>query len=192
MLIAIVLMVISPMSFATKTTPSYQYHLTEGTFQTAGYDANDNPKHARHWRRNNRNKSEYVESRAAGGNGGRAFSDDATAHLHVRKVQVWAGRYVDAIRFVYDERKGKKWGGRGGDYHEFRLRPGEYIVGIRYRAGKYIDAIQFITNLRSSRFMGGKGGSTGIMYVPEGYEVTGMYGRDGNLIDQLGLIGRRM
>lgn len=134
----------------------------------------------------------------AGGPGGADFLDDEIPdEAHIVEVRVEAGEYIDSIQMIYGfpgsrPTEGARHGGEGGRVTNFRLEPGEYIVGISGRYGKYLDSLRIHTNMRTSQLFGGNGGDREYrIEVPEGNQAVGFMGRSGMYIDAIGLIYAR-
>lgn len=124
----------------------------------------------------------------AGGGGGGAWSDSAQCQdQYVTGFRVSAGKRVDAVQFLYAN---KKWASVHGSMKNYSanvtLAPGEYIVRVNYRSGGSMDAVGFVTNKgRTYGPYGGGGGSAGVYNVTPGEKLGCMTGRSGKEVDQL-------
>lgn len=131
----------------------------------------------------------------AGGVGGLTISDCVIpAGSRITKIRISAGDFIDSIQLFYSDSNGKshaldKIGGAGGDLHEFRLAPDEYITGISGQHGWYVDSITIHTNKRVSESFGGHYGHEPYSFqVSDGNCVTGFFGRADRYIDAIGII----
>jgi hypothetical protein len=129
----------------------------------------------------------------AGGSGGSDFSDsDIPEGAQIVEVRVNGGQFIDSVQMIYSARDGRlleaaRHGGDGGRAASFRLKPGEYIVGLAGRCGRYVDSLRIVTNFRTSQTFGGRGGDRDFRIdVPEGTQVTGFAGRSGMYLDAIG------
>lgn len=108
----------------------------------------------------------------------------------IAEIRVRSGWWIDAVQVVCDDGERGRRGGHGGGEHRFRLRPGEYIVGITGRrggpAGDYVYALQFHTNLRSSPVYGAAGPDHGWkpfhQFARPGERITGFGGLSGRYL----------
>jgi hypothetical protein len=97
---------------------------------------------------------------------------------NVRRVEVWAGCWLDSVRWGDDNGKWKHVGGDGGGKHEFVMEDGEYIVELFGRRGAVTDALGFCTN--KGRRFGEHGGSGGHWFsdrAPAGQRLIGFEAR---------------
>jgi hypothetical protein len=135
----------------------------------------------------------------AGGSGGSEFFDSEIPDgARIVEVRVNAGEFVDSVQMIYSVPGGRpfpaaKHGGNVGGGASFRLRPGEYIVGLSGRFGQYVDSLRIHTNQRTSQVFGGGGGGRDFrIEVPDGAQATGFVGRSGEYVDAIGLTFARM
>jgi len=129
----------------------------------------------------------------SGGSGGSDFSDsDIPEGARIVEVRVNGGQFIDSVQMVYSVRDGRAFeavrhGGEGGRAASFRLKQGEYIVGLSGRCGRYVDSLRIVTNFRTSQVFGGGGGDRDFRIdVPQGTQVTGFVGRSGMYLDAIG------
>lgn len=136
-----------------------------------------------------KDSDKIVQSYSAGGREGEGNDEwnesDYVRYGPITQVEVWAGRYVDAIRVKYGNIFGQKHGGGGGDYQHFDLQPGEFITQISGKADRYVDRICFQTNQRPSlTCMGGDGGNDFQTQQPDA-RVVAFGGRAGDFDNKL-------
>lgn len=130
----------------------------------------------------------------------RDFPQSVASQWEVDRVDIWTGNVVDAIQMHWrgkpgspyaDKRvSGRKFGGGGGQLHQFTLQPGEYIASVKVKAGVVVDSVQFKTNMRvSDRFGGGGGDRETTLGGGDDAQgpVIGLLGRAGGVIDALGV-----
>jgi hypothetical protein len=145
------------------------------------------------------NAQQPGQTNLAGGMGGSPFVDgDVPEDADVAEVRIQSGDVVDSVQMIYSLPNGRsldriRHGGGGGNVESFRLRPGEYIIGISGRCGAYVDSMRIQTNMRTSQLFGGGGGDMGYQIeVPQGNQARGFVGRSGEYLDAIGLTFARI
>ena len=65
---------------------------------------------------------------------------------YINQVEIWSGRYVDAIQFHTNNGKSsRKYGGGGGGYSSvYAPFTGAQLIAISGRSGGLLDAIQLV------------------------------------------------
>jgi hypothetical protein len=122
--------------------------------------------------------------------GATRFSDQCR---DIAEIRVRSGWWIDAVQVVCRDGVHVRRGGYGGGEHVFRLRPGEYVIGISGRhggpGGNYVYALQFHTNYRSSPLYGAAGPDRGWTpfrtFAPRGERITGFVGESGRYLHHL-------
>ncbi|MBR9836129.1 MAG: hypothetical protein GYB42_13320, partial [Alphaproteobacteria bacterium] len=87
----------------------------------------------------------YTEQTA--GNGGNAWVNEELSTVkrgEIDKVEVCAGRYVNAVTVYYNGKRGTQFGGPGGDCEFFDVDKTSFISEVIVWRGDWINAIQFV------------------------------------------------
>jgi hypothetical protein len=125
-----------------------------------------------------------------GGPGGAAWSDEQLAvYGPITKIEIWGGRYVDAVRVTYGAYLGPLHGGGGnmpgGSPQTIQLAAGESITAIDGQAGTYVDNICFTKNTQQ-RICAGGGGGGAFQANEAGKPLRYLTGRSGVYVDKIG------
>lgn len=101
---------------------------------------------------------------------------DPEAPAATVQLRVYAGHFVDQVRFVLSNGTVTKFGEDGGQLQPvFTVPEGEWITWIKVYQGSNLDGIQFYTNRgSSSEQFGGSGGKKHVFHVDKGSEVFGL------------------
>ncbi|MCB2113650.1 MAG: ETX/MTX2 family pore-forming toxin [Parvularculaceae bacterium] len=126
----------------------------------------------------------------AGGNAWVAEKPETVRRGVIDKVEVCHGRYVNAVTFFYNGRRGTKFGGPGGDCEFFEVPKTTFINEVIVWRGDWINAIQFITEGGddSKRFGDPAGGERVPIQDPEGGSLRQVNGKWGDYVNQLELM----
>lgn len=130
----------------------------------------------------------------SGGNDGGDFSDAPPPGKKIKKIDIWAGDFVDGIQITWsNESPSEKHGGGSGEPDTIRLAADEYLVGITGRYGRKLDSITFITSRGKEHPYGGEGGNVEYAYnatVPylQDAHIVGFFGQSGSVINAIGCI----
>jgi hypothetical protein len=135
----------------------------------------------------------------SGGTGGESFYTVAPEGTRLVRVEVRAGRRIDAIQIVYRTPQGEEvaggwYGGRGGVRQTLTLGTGNAVLAIGGKYGARVDSIFVELDREGDGFpwtVGGEGGSVEYRYAaPPGYEIVGFHGRAGAEVDAIGAVLR--
>jgi hypothetical protein len=140
--------------------------------------------------------SQIIEEESSGGKGGKPFHETIpSSAVQVVGVNVWGGKFIDAIQFIWknaqgERIEGEKWGGGGGTQCiQLELKDDQYIKSITGKYGRNIDKLVIERSDGSKATCGGGGGQTAFEFIaPEGKAIWGVFGRSGNFLDAIGVL----
>jgi hypothetical protein len=136
------------------------------------------------------NTDKIVGKQHFGGGGGDNAWDETSDIQYgpITQIDMWTGDAVDAIQIKYGRVFGGRHGGDSGDYHSFKLDPGDNVTQVSGRAGDNIDriCIQTERNPEATCF-GGDGGNYFQAQSP-GAIVVAFAGKSGKYNDSLDVI----
>jgi Jacalin-like lectin domain len=127
-----------------------------------------------------------------GGDGGDPFDDkDLALSGEITKIEIWADKYVDAIKVTYGDSgfgavHGGGGGNPGGNYSVLTLRPGEYITEISGQAADLVDRLCFSVNGGTRSCYGGGGGDY-FQISADGRPLRSINGRSAKYVDRVGV-----
>lgn len=127
------------------------------------------------------------------GNGGNAWVTEDMSTVRrgeIDKVEVCAGRYVNAVTFYYNGKRGTQFGGPGGDCEFFEVDKTSFISEVVVWRGDWINAIQFVLeNGTTSKLFGDKaGGARVVVQDPNGGALRQVNGKSGAYVNQIELM----
>jgi hypothetical protein len=125
-----------------------------------------------------------------GGGGGAPWDDQSlAANGAISKIEVWGGRYVDAVRVTYGSNASVIHGGSGvapgGTLTTIPLAQGEYILMVDGQAGDYVDNLCFTKN-NQTRICTGGGGGAAFQMSDNGKALRYLAGNSGTYVDRIG------
>ncbi|XP_074560953.1 horcolin-like [Curcuma longa] len=134
---------------------------------------------------------------AWGGSGGNKF-DVGRSASQITKIRLQAGRVVDHLEVSYLDDRNKfatcSAGGKGGQFHEFKLGSGEYInwmVGsvCEFDDETCISQLEFKTNFGKQHGPFGRidGGRRFSVPVMDGGRIVGFFGQFTKYVNEIGV-----
>ncbi len=131
-----------------------------------------------------------VKTEGAGGNAWVFENQQTVARGIIDKIEVCHGRYINAVTFFYNGRRGTKFGGPGGNCEFYDVPKTSFVKEVIVWRGDWINAIQFFPaeGEESKRFGDPAGGARVPIQDPDGGSLRQANGKSGDYVNQLELM----
>ncbi|CAG8700452.1 12279_t:CDS:2, partial [Acaulospora morrowiae] len=118
--------------------------------------------------------------------------DSHTSELHLVKIIIRSGNWVDSIKLFWSDDTVSTFGSGGSNEYILALDKDEKILGFNVRSGWWLDALEIKTNKKNSGLIGGSGGDFRHLQVPKGHELVGIFGsNEDSRITSFGILYRK-